>query len=240
MAHGFPDWGEYAPQALVEKSLDVAELAARLGSPCLYDRRGTVIFYDDFSTGLIKWTEIIGGNLQIIPTAKMALLGGYSLLFFDDGSFTFIPSIQVSLPFVTQTPIGAEGGFCFTSVYSQCHINFALTYNGYLYEYWFIYDRNAKTVKIKIEDGSFPTIASNIEVPIGNNRWFTMKLVVNPLTGKYERGRFNNQIIDLSGYDCYKVSSTDPDEIVAGFGLGRTSVFDVTNYLGFVVVTQNE
>jgi len=240
MPRGMPDWGQYSPQELIDKSLDMAELAARLGSPCLYDRRGTVIFYDDFNTGDGKWLKVIGGNLRIQPSVKNAFLGGYSLSFYDDASFDNPPGIQISIPFITQTPIGAEGAFCLTSAYSLCYINFAIIYEGYLNEFWFIYNREKKQVTIKKEDASFPVIADNVAIPVGENRWFTMKLVVNPLKGKYVRGRFNNQIIDLSQYSCYKETSAEPEEITLGYALGTTKTEGITNYLGFAIITQNE
>lgn len=240
MPRGMPDWAEYSPQELIDKTLDMAEVAARLGSPCLYDRRGTVIFYDDLNTGDSKWLKLIGGNLRIQASAKNAFLGGYSLSFYDDATFNSPPGIQISIPFITQTPIGAEGGFCLTSANTLCHINFAIVYQGYLNEFWFIYNSEKKQVTIKKDDGTFPVVANNVVVPVGSNSWFTMKLVVNPLTGKYVRGRFNSQIIDLSAYSCYKVDSTDPEEITVGFALGATTTTAVTNYLGFAIITQNE
>ncbi|MGE4446560.1 MAG: hypothetical protein AB7C92_07945 [Synergistaceae bacterium] len=240
MPRGMPDWGEYSPQELIDKTLDMAELAARLGSPCLYDRRGTVIFYDDFNTGDSKWFKLIGGNLRIQPSAKNAFLGGYSLSFYDDASFDLFPEILISIPFITQTPIGVEGAFCLTSDYTLCYIIFTVVYQGYLNKFWFIYNRETKQVTIKKDDGTFPVVANNVVVPVGPNSWFTMKLVVNPLTGKYVRGRFNSQIIDLSAYSCYKEASTEPEKITVGIALGTTTTTAVTNYLGFAIITQNE
>lgn len=70
MPRGMPDWGEYSPQEVVSKLLDNAELAARLGSPVLFDRRGTVIFMDDFNCGVNHWDTVTKGNLKIYPSAK--------------------------------------------------------------------------------------------------------------------------------------------------------------------------
>ena len=53
-----------------------AELAARLGSPDTFDRRGDVLWMDDFESGL-KWrTSLLGTGSLIDLTATMAASGG--------------------------------------------------------------------------------------------------------------------------------------------------------------------
>lgn len=58
MAHGQPDYGAYAPKETVGSMADNAELAARLGSIVTYDRRGDVVWYDDFESATLKWSSL--------------------------------------------------------------------------------------------------------------------------------------------------------------------------------------
>lgn len=240
MPRGMPDWAEHAPQELIDKTLDNAELAVRLGSPSIYDRRGTTIFMDNFDTGTKRWTKVLTGWQNIYPQTINPFWGGYGIAYYDPAIYEYLPYTQISLPFVTQTPIGAEAVFCLTNVHSIVSIQFAIQYAGTFTEFIFDYYANTKVVKIKIHDATFPTIASNIEVPIGDKRWFSMKLVVNPLTGYYVRGRFNNTEIDLSSYQGYSFSNTAPDEITVAYGMGASSAAATSNYQGLAIVTQNE
>ncbi|GAI87669.1 unnamed protein product, partial [marine sediment metagenome] len=56
MAHGQPDFGMYAAKETVASLADVGELAARLGSIVAQDRRGDVIFLEDFEAPILNWT----------------------------------------------------------------------------------------------------------------------------------------------------------------------------------------
>ena len=57
MAHGAPDWFGTTPQGMVHRVADLAELAARLGSPDVFDRRGNVLFMDSFENGQNNWSH---------------------------------------------------------------------------------------------------------------------------------------------------------------------------------------
>lgn len=51
MAHGKPDWGLVGPKQTVYGLDDMGEMAARLDSPSIWDRRGDVVLMDSFECG---------------------------------------------------------------------------------------------------------------------------------------------------------------------------------------------
>ena len=51
MAHGKPDWGLVGPKTTVYGQDDIGELAVRLNSPVMWDRRGDVILMDSMEDG---------------------------------------------------------------------------------------------------------------------------------------------------------------------------------------------
>ncbi len=51
MSHGKPDWGLVGPKSTVFGSDDMGELAVRLNSPVMWDRRGDVILMDSMEDG---------------------------------------------------------------------------------------------------------------------------------------------------------------------------------------------
>ena len=52
----YPDFG--ITDTVQAKSIitDMGELAARLGAPNVFDRLGSIVWYDDFQYGLSRWT----------------------------------------------------------------------------------------------------------------------------------------------------------------------------------------
>ncbi|GAI63754.1 unnamed protein product [marine sediment metagenome] len=55
MPRGYPDYGVDEELGKVLMPTDIAETAARLGSINTYDRRGSVLFQDDFEAPVLKW-----------------------------------------------------------------------------------------------------------------------------------------------------------------------------------------
>lgn len=240
MPRGMPDWGEYSPQEVVSKLLDNAELAARLGSPVLFDRRGTVIFMDDFNCGVNHWNTVTEGNLKIYPSAKNPFIGGYSLAFYDDGLTGMYPYISISVPFITQSNIGAEGVFSLQNANAVCMITILFIYQGISKGFSLIYDRTINKINVLTVNKTLIPIQSGVSVPVGSHTWFTMKLVVDPVNGKYVRARFNDKTLDLSSYNCYSETSTEADSLYVNFVLGASIAQETTNYLGYAIITQNE
>ncbi|GAI16225.1 unnamed protein product, partial [marine sediment metagenome] len=79
MTHGGPDWGTPGPLKTIYTLEDMAELVARLGSIVTFDRRGNIIWLDDFEGTLGKWgieTEGAGYSAQL--SAEAARSGGFS------------------------------------------------------------------------------------------------------------------------------------------------------------------
>lgn len=61
-------------------SIGNAELAARLGSPMRYDRRGQVLLMETFENGLQRWIPAtVGAGASIAHDPTSALTGGYSV-----------------------------------------------------------------------------------------------------------------------------------------------------------------
>lgn len=240
MPRGMPDWAEYSPQDMFNRSLDNAELAVRLGSPTIYDRSGTVIFQDDFGAGDGKWEKVVDSNCWIQPSFDNGFVGGYSLMFYDKGVADALPALWIKIPFMIQTKIGVEGAFCLTDSYSRCGLNCNITYQGYTNLFYLLYNRQTRELQIMKDDGNYITIASNLYVDVERYSWFVMKLIVNPITLKYEKVRFNNLVIPLTNYSCYRYTTSEVDSLSIGFHLGATTTIPVKNYLGYAIVTANE
>ena len=65
----------------IRPAIGNAELAARLGAPARWDRRGSVVMQDSFEGGMnrAKISSSYGSSYQAVITAERACSGGYSL-----------------------------------------------------------------------------------------------------------------------------------------------------------------
>ena len=76
---GGPDYGVWAPKDTVTALVDLAELAARLQSPYVFDRRGDVVFMDDFEDPPLKWLVDLYEISAVVERSSItAFSGGWS------------------------------------------------------------------------------------------------------------------------------------------------------------------
>jgi hypothetical protein len=112
MAHGRPDFNLTAGVRTTYRWSDFDELAARLGSPVSYDRRGDVIFIESFEhgDGMITWATGGAGSTAGLSLAR-ARTGHFS-------AALYTPSVANAYAHLTRrgvypavSPLGAEISF---------------------------------------------------------------------------------------------------------------------------------
>ena len=92
MAHGTPDWGVTAGAVTTYQVTDLGELAVRLGSPISHDRRGDVIWWDDFECTLNKWQTVANGaGSSVALSDARARNGRYSALLISGSAVVDFP-----------------------------------------------------------------------------------------------------------------------------------------------------
>jgi len=62
MPRSYPDWSNVRREVTYILREDLAELAARLGSVNVYDRRGNIVWWDDFGRGMGAWFTATSGT----------------------------------------------------------------------------------------------------------------------------------------------------------------------------------
>ncbi|GAI56753.1 unnamed protein product, partial [marine sediment metagenome] len=79
MAHGQPDFGMYQIAKTIYRLADMGELAVRLGSIVTHDRRGDVIWMDNFDSGIAKWYQFASDDDGLVEwSAERSRSGGFS------------------------------------------------------------------------------------------------------------------------------------------------------------------
>ncbi len=241
MAHGTPDWGITAGAVTTYQLTDLGELAARLGSPITHDRRGDVIWWDDFEWGLAKWGVSLGGTGAAGALGTTRARNGRQsakLTAGSDGAHSVGLAHDQAVPLVSL--LGAELSFSLDGGTHQVALAQQVkTATGkYFFAVWWI----QSTGVLQYEDsaGALVTFATGVNLGGGSTLFHTMKAVVDPATGQYVRVIVNATAYSLAGIPArVQAGSFMPLEEVSVTHIGRALFNDVI-WVDDVILTQNE
>jgi len=241
MAHGARDFGIYAPKETIVIMEDLGELAVRLGSPVNFDRKGDVVFLDDFEDGISKWDiDLFAGRGSFTWESTYSRFGGFSgLITTGDNNgdelwiFDFIP-----------TPIRSKMGLevSFTLVDTILDFHFGLwvvdSEGRYYPEVQFV--RADDKWQYRDIGGVFQDITPTQPLIEGPPYFHTVKLVFDLTTQYYSHLKVNNTIYDLSSLKFRKRDPVGDDSGLFFIRVKNNAAVEALSYIGHVVVTQNE
>lgn len=242
MAHGHPDYGGAAPLATVYTLQDMAELAARLGSIVTFDRRGNVIFLENFEGGLAKWVTNLSAGGSIAISSERARHGSFSCKLTTDGDNFDYCQIQCPIEYPIESKLGLEvcwnrsdsGNLGFIEIYFDL-------YDGT--NMWYSLVRWEKATGIwtyRDEDGNFTPLSPTVDYLEDELPFHHTKLVVDFVNKEYVRLIADNTIYDMAGLGLkYLVTNAAPmlQPRVKTYSNGGGAA---VNYIDSMIITQNE
>lgn len=258
---GLPDYSNPAPIGQVPvgpvyTSSDIAELAARLSSPDNFDRRGNVIFMDDFRNGISRWRHY---DASVIPpaynplswVADYAATSGFACKVTTEAVANDLQEMITYLPYPYLSKMGFE--VAFSMGLNIDSIDFALRLDDGSFDYqWIIVlfpstnklyylDVNGAQVEIPTSWAKIPGEAKILgSIADTDERLFhIVKLVVDTENKKYVRLIFNNSTFDMSNIACYP-SGTIGARLESGIGVITAVDVAATIRIGHVIATINE
>ena len=241
MAHGLPDFGVYTPKVTVSALADMAELAARLGSIVTFDRRGDLVWFDDFRSGIMKWYYSgTGDRGSAVATAARARNGAFSCLITTGDQESDYAQIAHRSPYQVAGRLGIEASFTLDDNMAEYLLELVVYNGATYYSCKCIFDPTTNELKVG-DSADFHVVGSNVAPFISDYLFNTMKIVANfGSTKKYLKLIFNELEYDISAYDLF----TDTDDTGAHLAVNfkvQTNVADAkTIYVTDVIVTQNE
>lgn len=236
-----PDYGKYLPGSVRFSLQDLSELAARLGSPDVVDRRGEVLWLDAFDSGFGPWTTFISGVnalAQIIASDTYQypyaahlrtnnVLNNTAYLSKTFGLFVtgrigveFFLAVTLSQPNIELYASLSDG---LVSMEPRIRIN-CLTKNLYV------------TDEASVEQvvGSVPTVA------FATPNYLPIKLVFDIITKRYVRAIVVNTEFDLSGYLFPLGGLTSTSSITISLSVKTQLATSADLYVAHSIVTGNE
>lgn len=241
MPHGAPDWYGLKKETVFAIPIDLAELAVRLGSPVTFDRRGDVIWLDDFENGLNKWTlGTAFAHSEVYLSSAKAFRGTYACAIVTSDQLNGYTWITRSF----QPAVVGQMGTEITYQIVDTEVDFDLGISHYTgsdeYGYRLKHDSSANKLYYLDSGSNWQEALANVYATTTPTGWNTMKLVVDFAAEEYVRAVFNDQGVPLAGHTCpHTTIGTEP-----GLGTvirvhGDTST-TYQAYLDNVIITQNE
>lgn len=241
MPHGGPDWGTEGPVSTIYSIQDLGELAARLGSIVTHDRRGNVIWLDDFEDGLSQWELAGAGAYSINWNSQYARNGGFSCQLVTAPSDAFQASITRYTAYPILSPIGIEFSFSYEQNWRYLILDHRIgTPTAML---WGTIRYNHITNIFQQQTGplAWTDIPDTEFTAQGLPEAFdTIKLVINFITRKFMRLIINSKEVDVSALDCYITAPPVRPMLSSSIILETDSNAKAKGYIDDVIITQNE
>ena len=241
MVHGTRDWGITAGAATTYRLTDLAELAARLGSPVTHDRQGDVIFMDNFEDGLGKWEAASdGGGDSVGLSAARARSGWLSALLTSGSGAGRYAQIYRGVNLPVLSGLGVELSFSVPVALETLKLQLHILDGPNRYRFEVPYDDANNRLDRLNAAGGLTTVASGLVLAGWGRMFHTVKLVGDTLNGTYGRLIMNDTKHDLEEAEAFSgADSGDPRLELTVTLTGRSGYNDAV-HIDDVIATQNE
>lgn len=241
MPHGLPDGTLTGLNATIFSLFDVGELAARLGSPIIYDRRGNVLWFDDFEGGLRKWEEVhagVAGTVRI--SANYPLSGAYSLFLQAAANDDAATWVERWCYYTVPGGLGLEAAFSLIAGSGDFEMDFWILGKPFSLYPEIRYKESGQILYYRDAGYNWVELASGLNLRKEWTCFHHLKLVIDNTTKKYVRLLLDNVEYDMSALALYQAASTVGDSIKVRIRQrGLTAGCDPL-YVDDIILTQNE
>ena len=236
-----PDFNKYQPGSVRFSLQDLGELAVRLGSFHIADRRGELIFSDDIRGGLAGWSVAIGGTgASVSVVAGVRLHNKFSILLTGGSTSTKAALISTFIPVTQRSKIGFETALQIGNNLDT--ITGELDYFSSIVNYTaqFRIDRVNHLLQLLDEFGAWITPYPFSLNSLTSGSICNLKLVFDILTGKYVRLILNGLEVDISAYGMSDPGSSVENTFRILYDARSAGAFNGACYVNHVIVTANE
>lgn len=221
--------------------ISLAELAARLGALATFDRRGELIWSDDFESNLNKWSvDLQGVGASATLSSDSAFAGTQSAKLVTGAAIADFARINLSMAYPYLTPFGLEIHYTLPDANTYLQVGFSL-YNGtnYLLPQIRVLPSTGK-LQYNNSAGVYTDFATGLTMPTGNKLWQFLKLVCDFSSPKYVRCLWNQNSYDLSDKAIQSIASATAPQLVVSISVVTLAAANKTHYIDNVIVTQSE
>jgi len=241
MAHGTPDWAAKAPKSTVYGGIDLAEHAARLGSPITFDRRGEVIWFDDFEGGIDRWVEWSQGlGASVVWTTDKPNSGGFSCKLTTGSNLERAAQIRRWFAYPVLSKLGFEFSFAIDDKLSYMQTDFTI-YTG-AFTAWAGLKYDYVNSKLQYMDHllAYQDIFTSLSIEDTYFTYNTLKVVADFTANTWSRVILNEQSSALAVPLYTAADLVTPPQIRLLIYFKSIAANNSVNYIDNVILTQNE
>lgn len=241
MVHTRPPWTSKWRMATIFEQIDSGELAARLGSPNTFDRRGDTVFMDDFEAATLKWkTDGAGDNAAVSLSAAWAKTGSQSCKLTAGEGAGGQAWIFKRLEAQVVGKIGAECSFTVNA--DTGAITFELRYyNGTHYYVAYIkYFKADKKFQYVNSGGGFVDLLTDIELESDIDTFNTVKIVSDTDSLEYVRFICNDTGKSMANLGLRRIGDDTPATLYFSVNHASAHAAVKSIYIDDIILTQNE
>jgi hypothetical protein len=241
MAHGTPDYGVTAGALTTHQLTDVGELAARLGSPDTYDRRGDVVWWDDAECGATKWSStLVGANASFGTDTTRARNGRTSYKLRPGDAINNSALMYHRQPIPRVSRLGLECSFSLTGEVRQ--LTFSMSMNaGTTADDWKVrWDGATQKLQYWTFGLVYVDFATNVGLYFDTNLFHTAKLVVDAVNHKYHRFILDGITYDMSAFLPNGQAIVASPHLYVEIREDTLAAVPTGTYIDDIIITQNE
>lgn len=235
-----PDGYQYRLESERAVLSDMAELAARLGSPVTWDRRGTVILYDDCKDSLAGWRTItLGAGAAVAIDATVAYRETGSISIIPGSDIWLYSSIDRYINIPRLSRVGIEWTFRVDADCNTLHFFTSLSGPDDGRNWGMEIDIPGRLLNYYDEDGNYTKLDDLPDYTFRVTTWHTIKYVADMRTNFYQRLILDRKSYDLSPYPLYLESPGEMEYLYVGVdNTGAGGNNPVLNVNDFVVTVE--
>lgn len=222
-----PDYQKYLPGSNRFSLQDMGELAVRVNAPLMLDRRGDIVWYDDFRNGLANWKLTVGGaNGGASLLANQSYHAGFYAQLIPATTSTLQTFLRSNVGNFVRGRIGFDIVLGVLNTPNNIQIQFDIFDGTYQHIAYLQYVSASSAWRISDETSTFQTILTR-QIHFGSNIiWFPLKLVYDLSTQYYVRYIMGDDELDISTIQFRKVAAAATPQMqlsIAVIGDGTTN-----------------
>ena len=241
MVHTLEPWTTKYRMVTVFGQIDNSELAARLNSINTFDRRGNVVFMDNFEDAVLFWNSATSGaNADVSLATDWGKTGSQSCKLTAGDGATGQAYIYRFLGAQVLGKLGIESSFTIDSDTTRVDLELRY-YDGTNYHSGMVrYVKADDKFQIWDTTAGYVDVLTSYSLDFLNTAFHTMKLVIDIDTKKYVRLLVNNQAVDISTYTLKEYGDATKTSIRFGIYHISAEASAALIWVDNIIITQNE
>ena len=222
-------------------TLDLGELAVRLKSIDIYDRRGNVVWWDDFEGTNLKWeTNGTGTGWEVALNTASPFTGSQCVKLTTGDAVDDVAIISYNLAKPPLERLGIEYTFSSEVWLKYYEVGATIWTGSKRYDGQIRYDNNNDKLQYLNSSNSYTDFATNVKIAEELAAYYTIKFVIDLSAEKYVRCTFIDKSYDLSSYSLYSSSSSVSPRLTTMFRITAGDIDGRVCYVDNFILTQNE